>query len=568
MLPDPQTRMVLPGPVGVRYGFESMSELLHQFVLTSAARTPDATAIGFRGTDMNYHSLAQNIQRAASGFVDLGLGKQERVAVFLPKQFESVISMFAALYAGAIAVPINPLLKCAQSEHILRDSGARILITNAQRLKLLVPNLHNCHDLHTVICVDMLPTAAVENLPAFVHLVNWAELLQRGGSDVRAHRVIDTDIAGLLYTSGSTGKAKGVVLSHRNMVTGAKSVSQYLQNSASDRLLAVLPFSFDYGFSQLSTAFLVGARVVLLDYMLPQEVMRILENEQITGLAAVPTIWQQLVELAWPENAVRSLRYITNSGGVLPRHTLRGLRDKIPNTEIFLMYGFTEAFRATYLPPHEIEQRPDSIGKAIPNAELLVVREDGTPCEPNEQGELVQLGSLVARGYWNDPDKTARCFKPAPVSTAQLTLAEIAAWSGDSVRMDEAGYLYFIGRKDDMIKTSGYRVSPTEVEEVVYATGLVKETAAFGVAHETLGQAIVVAVTAIQPSTDLRERILAECKKNLPGFMLPQDIVIRDSIPVNVNGKFDRMGMAADYQQRAISPLLKILGVAGEQSAK
>ena len=271
------------------------------------------------------------------------------------------------------------------------------------------------------------------------------------------------------------------------MLSGAYSVTRYLDNRADDRLLAILPFSFDYGLSQLTTAFVVGARAVLMDYLLPRDVITAVARDGITGLAAVPPMWVQLARLDWPAAAVESLRYFTNSGGAMPRATLNALRRRLPETTPYLMYGLTEAFRSTYLPPEEIDHRPDSIGKAIPNAEILVVRADGSPCAPGEPGELVHRGSLVAQGYWNDPDKTAERFRPLPGQNPALPLVEMAVWSGDTVRIDQEGFLYFIGRKDDMIKTSGYRVSPTEIEEVLYDSGLVAEAAALGVTHPALG---------------------------------------------------------------------------------
>jgi acyl-CoA ligase (AMP-forming) (exosortase A-associated) len=366
---------------------------------------------------------------------------------------------------------------------------------------------------------------------------------------VRPHRVIDTDMAGILYTSGSTGKPKGVVLSHRNMVAGARSVAQYLENHEGDRILSALPLSFDAGFSQLTTAFHVGASVMLINYLLPRDIVVAVEQGRITGLTAVPPLWIQLAQLEWPEAARNSLRYIANTGGRMPKASLDALRAALPKTLVFLMYGLTESFRSTYLPPSELDRRPDSIGKAIPNAEVLVVREDGKPCAPGKPGELVHRGALVSLGYWNDPEKTAERFKPAPGQPEGLVMPEIAVWSGDTVRADEEGFLYFIGRRDEMIKTSGYRVSPTEVEEVIYATGLVGEAAALGIPHPELGQAIVVVATARDGVRLDTEKLLAQCRQQLPAFMVPARVTAREgSLPRNPNGKIDRKLMANEMQ--------------------
>ena len=278
-------------------------------------------------------------------------------------------------------------------------------------------------------------------------------------------RRIDNDMAAILYTSGSTGRPKGVIISHRNIVDGARSVSSYLELRPDDRLLAVLPFSFDYGLNQLTSAILVGATCVLFDYLLPRDVLRALERHAITGLAAVPPLWAQLAPLEWPAAAKDTLR-TSNSGGAMPDGVLARLRSQLPNTRPFLMYGLTEAFRSTFLPPEKIDERRGSMGKAIPNAEVMVVRPDGSPAATNEPGELVHRGALVALGYWNDPERTATRFKPAPGRPGGIPNAELAVWSGDTVRMDEDGYLYFVGRNDGMIKTSGYRVSPEAARAV------------------------------------------------------------------------------------------------------
>jgi acyl-CoA ligase (AMP-forming) (exosortase A-associated) len=445
-----------------------------------------------------------------------------------------------------VFVPLNPLLKPEQVGYILRDCNVRVLVTSPERYALLAETLAECHDLRHVILTEAEtgPDAAARGY----RLHTWAALCD--APPRTGHRLIDYDMLAILYTSGSTGRPKGVVLSHRNMMAGAKSVASYLENRAEDSILSALPLSFDAGFSQLTTAFHVGARVVLLNYLLPRDVLNALTRERITGLTAVPPLYIQLSQLAWPASVTEHLRYFANTGGRMPQETLRKLRAALPKTRPYLMYGLTEAFRSTYLPPEEVDRRPDSIGKAIPNAEILVLREDGTPCSPNEPGELVHRGALVGMGYWNDPEKTAERYKPLPGREAGLVLPEMAVFSGDTVRMDEEGFLYFIGRRDEMIKTSGYRVSPTEIEEVLYATKLVGEVAAFGVPHETLGQAIVV-VAAAKPGETIDEAaLLAACRERLPAFMVPSKIVIRGAgLPRNPNGKIDRKALAGELAE-------------------
>jgi len=520
-----------------------MPDLIHDLLLQNAAKNPRRNALTYQSVRHDYGALSAQVLDCAAGLLRLELGRSERVAIYLEKRLETVAAIFGASAAGGVFVPVNPLLKPDQVAYILKDCNVRILVTSVERLRLLAPTLHDCHDLHAVIVVGGR-AEAVEGLD----IVSWEDTLS-GSGKAWAHRVIDTDMAAILYTSGSTGKPKGVVLSHRNMVAGALSVAQYLENRESDRILSALPLSFDAGFSQLTTAFHVGASVTLINYLVPRDIINAVEKDRITGLTAVPPLWIQLAQLQWPEAARGSLRYIANTGGRMPKATLDALRAALPQTLAFLMYGLTESFRSTYLPPAELDRRPDSIGKAIPNAEVLVVREDGTPCAPGEPGELVHRGALVSLGYWNDPEKTAERFKPAPGQPGGLVMPEIAVWSGDTVRTDEEGFLYFISRRDEMIKTSGYRVSPTEVEEVIYATGLVGEAAALGIPHPVLGQAIVVVATArdgVQLDTD---KLLAQCRQQLPAFMVPARVTVREgSLPRNLNGKIDRKLLAHDMQ--------------------
>ena len=526
------------------------SILLPELIYRAADRDPSALALTFGKSTLCYAELQDAVNRFASGLLSIGLQRGERVAIYLEKRFEMVIASFGAPAAGGVFVPINPLLKADQVAYILRDCNVRILVTSPERLALLQETLPSCHDLRHVVVLDHADTIASAGT---LNICRWGELLDQPTRS--GHRLIDTDVLSILYTSGSTGKPKGVVLSHRNMVAGAKSVSSYLENHAGDTLLAALPLSFDAGFSQLTTAFHVGARVVLLNYLLPRDVLKAIEREKVTGLTAVPPLYIQLTQLAWPESTTEHLRYFANTGGRMPRETLEALRRHLPKTKPYLMYGLTEAFRSTYLPPSEVDKRPDSIGKAIPNAEILVLRDDGFPCAPNEPGELVHRGALVGQGYWNDPEKTAERYKPLPVHApgreAGLVLAEIAVFSGDTVRMDEDGFLYFIGRRDEMMKTSGYRVSPTEVEEILYATKMVGECVAFGVDDERLGQAIQVIATAPpQGHLDITA-LLMECRSRMPAYMVPQGIEIHTGpLPRNPNGKIDRKTLSTAWIEK------------------
>jgi acyl-CoA ligase (AMP-forming) (exosortase A-associated) len=524
---------------------QSVPSLLADLVRAGAESRPDATALRYREHDLTYGGLAGAIDRVSSAYLHLGLERAGRVAVFLEKRFETVEAIFGAAAAGTVFVPVNPLLKPEQVAYILRDCNVGILVTSVERLTLLKAVLADCEDLRAILVVGNVAAPGSHGKAA---TLAWNDALS--AAPTPPHRVIDTDVAAILYTSGSTGRPKGVVLSHRNMVAGAVSVAQYLENRPADRILSALPLSFDAGFSQLTTAFHAGASVTLLNYLMPRDILNAVERDRITGLTAVPPLWIQLAQLTWPQAARDSLRYIANTGGRMPKATLDLLRAALPRTLPYLMYGLTESFRSTYLPPSEVDRRPDSIGKAIPNAEVMVVREDGTPCGPGEPGELVHRGALVSLGYWNDPEKTAERFKPAPGQPAGLTMPEMAVWSGDTVQRDEEGFLYFIGRRDEMIKTSGYRVSPTEVEEVVYATRLAGEVAALGIPHPVLGQAIVLVATPRDGGRLDSEQLLAECRQRLPAFMVPARVIPRErSLPRNPNGKIDRKLLAQEMEE-------------------
>jgi acyl-CoA ligase (AMP-forming) (exosortase A-associated) len=527
--------------------------LLHELVFHAADRTPLAHALTFMGRSLNYRELDATVRQFAAGLIGLNLRRGERVGIYLEKRFETVAASFGAAAAGGVFVPINPLLKPEQVAFIAQDCNLRVLVTSPERWASLSSALDGCADLlHVVLTGDAVDPPAVRR---GLTVLNWAALQE--SPPAACHRAIDVDMAAILYTSGSTGRPKGVVLSHRNMVAGAKSVASYLENRAEDTLLAALPLSFDAGFSQLTTAFHAGARVVLLNYLLPRDVIKAMATEQVTGLTAVPPLYMQLTQLAdWPEAIGRHLRYFANTGGRLPRETLDALRLRVPKARPYLMYGLTEAFRSTYLPPEEVDRRPDSIGKAIPNAEILVLREDGTECAPDEPGELVHRGALVGQGYWNDAEKTAERYKllPAGIGGRQAgqMLPEYAVFSGDTVRKDADGFLYFVGRRDEMMKTSGYRVSPTEVEEVLYATKLVGECVAFGVDHPQLGQAIQVIATAPDGSDALDlDALLAQCRIHMPAYMVPHGIApMKGPLPRNPNGKIDRKLLSTDWQAR------------------
>ena len=516
---------------------------LHHLLEHSAAVRGDAPALTAGATTLGYADLWGRAAAAATGLRALGIGRDDRVAVFADKRIDTVAAVFAISAAGGVFVPINHILKPAQAGYILDNCEVRVLVTTRERFAQLRPELTGGSVRHVVLLDDPATGGPASNAcvadPDGPEVHSWADLIATDGPPP-VSSAVDVDMAAIFYTSGSTGKPKGVVLSHRNLIVGAESVSSYLHNSADDVILSALPLSFDAGFSQLTTAFAVGAHVVLHNYLLPADVVKLVAKYRVTGLTGVPPLWLQITSATWPPGSADSLRYFANTGGRMPKSTLERLRTIFPGARPYLMYGLTEAFRSTYLDPGEVDRRPDSIGKAIPNAEIIVARPDGTRCAPGEEGELVHRGALVALGYWNDPARTAERFKPAPGVTNGWRQTELAVWSGDGVVADEDGFLYFVGRKDEMIKTSGYRVSPTEVEEVAYDTGLVRDAVALGVEDERLGQRIVLIATPANGHELTPETLISVFRKQLPLYMVPSTVVIRPELPRSPNGKYDR----------------------------
>ncbi len=515
---------------------------LSQTIEAAAAHNPTAHALVFGDQQMTYERLAEGVNRTAAALIGLGLSPQQRVGVYLPKCFEAVEAMFGTARAGGVFVPINPTLKARQVRHILSDADISILVTSPDRLAVL--RAEPLPGLKLVILVGGRAEPQGQTV-----LFTWEDF--NSGPEGIIPAPVDGDgLAALLYTSGSTGQPKGVMVSHRNFIMGSESVTQYLSNAESDRILCVLPFSFDYGLSQLTTAFQAGACAVLLNHLFPQDIMVALARERITGLACVPPLWFQLVQCDWPENVAGNLRYITSSGGRMPNETVESLRRLLPDTDIYLMYGLTEAFRSTYLDPAEVERRPGSIGKPIPNAFVDVFDAKGKPCAAGIEGELVHAGPLVAQGYWNNPDATAERFRPSPAS---LGGEGRAVWSGDTVYRDDEGFLYFVERRDAMIKSSGYRISPTEVEDILYSYPGIAEAAVVGAPHTALGEAVVAVIVTDNDDLD-SEAVLGHCKAELPGFMVPAVVILRDTLPRNANGKIDRLALADEVRGLFGSP--------------
>ena len=502
----------------------------------SAARLPDKEALVGGTQRLRYAEVWARVRGLAAGIQRAGIERSDRVGIYLDASVEQSISIFAVSRAECVFVPINGVLLQDQVSHIARDCRMRCLITSASKLAAIAPALSEIPTLERLIVVGgdappgtTLPVDSYEALTAEPPAIDPPE------------QSIEKDLAAILYTSGSTGKPKGVMLSHAQVMAGATIVSTYLEITESERILAVLPFSFDAGMNQIMTAFQRGATIVLKPFVFAREIVTALKAERITGLAGVPTLWSLLAQpsSSLSKGTFPHLRYITNTGGVMPQDVLATLRAALPSTRVFLMYGLTEAFRSTYLPPSELDKRPTSMGKAIPDTEILVVDENGRRCGPGEPGELVHRGPTVSMGYWGQPELTARVLRPHPFLPPELGDTERVCYSGDLVKMDEDGFLYFIGRRDNVIKSSGYRISPTEVEEVLFQSGMVQLAAVIGVPDPMLGAIVVAFVVPSEGSTFDPAALQAYCAAKMPPYMLPKTIEVLDQLPKTSSGKVD-----------------------------
>ncbi len=477
---------------------------------------PEAPALIDRAGVMTYADVERQVAAVAGWLARLDLPTGERVATWLPKTRLACVMPLAAARAGLVHVPINPLLRRAQVAHILADSGAAIMVSQPTRIE----------------------TLKTGDVPAGCRTIDEADVPATG----EGHRPSaggPDDLVAILYTSGSTGRPKGVMLSNANLWFGAISVAAYLGLRGDDRVLGLLPLSFDYGQNQLFSTWAAGGTVVPLDYLGAGDVVKAVERDAITTIAGVPPLWVQLLEANWPPATAARLRRLTNSGGALTRRLAGDLRNRFPEADVYAMYGLTESFRSTYLEPALLATNPDAMGRAIPFADVMVVRADGSRAAPGEPGELVHAGPLVAQGYWRDPERTAERFRPAPNFSAHRGRA---VWSGDTVIEGEDGLFRFVGRDDEMIKSAGNRISPTEIEEAVLGGDEASEAVAVGVPDPRLGQAIAVALAG---DAAAEPRLRARLKTMLPSFMQPAVYFWHAALPRNANGKLDRSAIRA-----------------------
>ena len=492
------------------------SFLLHDLLLESARGAPDRVAITAGATTITYGALAAQAGALAGALARGGVERGDRVLILGENSIETVLAFWAALAANAVPVILHPQTKPAKVAYVIADSGARAIVVDAA-------------------LASALPSLPRPQLVLAIGSTDWhAALASRAAAPPR--RCLDIDLAALVYTSGSTGEPKGVMLTHRNMLAACASISEYLEIGQDDVILSALPLAFDYGLYQVIMAIAAGARVVLeRSFAFPSEVLAKIAPERVTGLPGVPTMFATMLAMkSIAQVDFSSLRFVTNTAAALPVKHILALRSLFPHARIYSMYGLTECKRCTYLPPEDLERKPDSVGVAIPNTELWIVDDHDRRLPPGEVGQLVIRGATVMRGYWNKPEATARKLRPGPIP------GELVLYTGDLCRLDDEGYLYFVSRTDDVIKSRGEKVPPKAVEAAILDIPGVREAAVVGVADDLLGQAIK-AFVVLEPGAVLdATAIQRECRARLESFMVPHHIVLRDALPRSANGKIQK----------------------------
>ena len=511
---------------------------VESFLELSAARSPEKTALVCNNSRFTYGQLEARANRLAAALIAGGVQRGDRVAIYLENSVEAVISVFAILKASAVFVVVNPMTKADKLAYILNNCRAAGLITDRTKLGTLsnaltdTPRLQGVWVAGGVPRLDFATSKRLFDLGATFDDANLS-------TAPPAKKCIDIDLAALIYTSGSTGRPKGVMLTHLNIVSAATSITNYLENQPDDIILSVLPLSFDYGLYQVLMAFKFGGTLILeRSFTYPYRIIELLNQERVTGFPIIPTISAMLLQLDLAAHRFPTLRYITNTAAALPTEHIRQLRRLLPDVRIFSMYGLTECKRVSYLPPDQIDIRPASVGRGMPNEEIYIVDDAGRRAETGVVGELVVRGSNVMKGYWELPEETDRMLKPGPLP------GERVLHTGDLFRMDEEGYLYFVGRKDDIIKTRGEKVSPREVEDVLHAMPGVAEAAVIGVPDEVTGEAIK-AVVRLQPGVRLTAgQVIHWCSLKLENFMVPKFVDFEGELPKTSSGKISKRELA------------------------
>jgi len=512
-------------------------QLLQDYLCTSAHVAPEKVALVCRQSRVTYAELNARSNALANTLVANGVQRGDRVVIFADNSVETVVAFWATLKANAVASIINPLTKSDKLSYLLKDCRPSALIADQHLFGVFATPAKDSPHLKLVIVSGDIANDRLSTLP---NPQRWDAAVAKGNPNkAPERRCIDIDLAAIIYTSGSTGDPKGVMLSHRNMLTACTSISSYLEVQHDDVILCVLPLAFDYGLYQMIMAFQLGARLVLeRSFAFPAQILNLMVAEGVTGFPGVPTIFAILAELkSLKDYDFSNIRYVTNTAANLPVKHILMLRDIFPRSRIYSMYGLTECKRCTYLPPKDLDRKPSSVGIAIPNTELWVIDEDGNKVGPNVIGQLVIRGATVMQGYWEKPEATAKKLKPGPLP------GERVLHTGDYCKLDEEGYLYFVGRMDDVIKSRGEKVAPKEVENALMNIPGVREAAVIGVADEVLGQAVKAFVVLEAGSSLTTKQIQKECQSQLESFMVPKHITLVSDLPKTDTGKIKKTGL-------------------------
>lgn len=516
--------------------------LIQHLLEESCEKYPGKVCLEDADDYITYEETIRRSRKVAGMLESLNVNFGDHVGIFMDRSIDQVVSLLGIFYAGAVLIIINPILRERQISHIIQDAEISTIITSHSKLHKSISVLKNA-GINKVIVFNGQHGYGFEDEILFNgSFDSYSEISKKCPS-------ISDDTSHIIYTSGSTGQPKGIVISHRNTINGGKIVSQYTGLREDDRIIGALPFNFDYGFNQLINTLYMGATIYLHNFFMPNDLLRVLEEKQITVFAGMTPIWSKifnpkLTSLSNDQNFL-GIRVITNTGGKVSVSIVRKLQKLFLKAEIFLMYGLTEAFRSTYLEPSQLDKRPESIGKAVPNVQIMVLNKEGKECGPDEEGELVHRGALISKGYWNNQEKTAQVFRSNPLLFKKNAHLETVVFSGDIVKKDEDGFLYYVGRKDNMIKTKGYRVSPAEVEELLNNFAGVAECIVSG--YEENDTINLRAFVQLNDSTWSSEKVLMMCKRKFPFYLIPDDIVIINNLPLTSNGKIDRNKIIKEY---------------------
>lgn len=511
--------------------------LVQHFLENSAKRMPDKVALICGNERLTYQEINSQSDNLAVHLVDLGIKPQDRVVIFLDNTSEAVISLFGILKAGAVFLMLNPGMKAKKLNYILKDSGAAALIGQTNKFHIIEPAVDDAINLKHIIQVGNKNKFQKE-ISSKIKNHDWNEILSlpHTSNCKPSAATLDCDLATIIYTSGSTGLPKGVMSAHSNMVAAAESITTYLANVEEDIILNTLQLSFDYGLYQVLMAFMFGGTVVLeKSFAYAYKIIERLIEEKVTGFPIVPTILAILLRMDdLSKFDFSSLRYISNTAAALPVSHIQKFQQSFPNIKLYSMYGLTECKRVSYLPPEYLDQKPDSVGIPMPGVEVSIINEEGEEMGPGEIGEIVVRGPNVMKGYWKDPEETAQTFRESPNGSERVL------HTGDLFKKDEDGFLYFVSRKDDLIKTKGERISPKEIENELCQMESVSEAAVIGVSDEILGQAIKVFIVTNPEAELLKADVMRYCQQNLEPFMMPKYVEFRKSLPKLSNGKINK----------------------------